>query len=454
MTNILLVSFHSNNRGDESALRGLMASLKEAIPNVKFTVLASDPEISAEVFKAEGISILDWFPPIIPFRLSNFASNQRINIILNIPLLIGQGVIGFFDMSKVLLWAIFARLGKQLRLGIDGKKLKILKKMVESDLVLFSPAGPYFGDIYLYQVPIQVVQALLAKILNKPVMICAPSMGPFYKSKWISKIILNKVDVISLREEISMNMVSNLDLSNPFVCVTADCGVLQHPSDVDIIEKLIPVELGKNRKGPIVGITVYSAVQSYIDYTCYKRTMAEIADYVINELHAKVVFVPQWYGRFSDIPLITEVVSLMRFKEEVYITPEDYRSDQMHGIFGQLDLIIATRYHSAVLGSTMNVPCVLISYEHKAKGFMHLLGLNDCILEISELNIENLIRKVNMVWAMRDHIKSLLPAQIKQIQKRALFNVTIAVDLLNFYKKSHSKEHFKEYFEEKTGYGK
>ena len=276
-------------------------------------------------------------------------------------------------------------------------------------------------------------------------MICAPSMGPFRRTRWICKHTLNKVDVITLREEVSRSMLAKLELSNPLICVTADCGVLQRPVYAGVVEKLMPEEIDQKRKYPLVGITVYPAVRNYIDYTRYKRTMAQIADYVIGELNAKVLFVPQWYGRFSDIPLIKEVVGLMRFKDETYVIPEHYLADQMHGIFGELDLLIATRYHSAVLASTVDVPCVLIAYEHKAKGFMHMLGLEEFLLDIRELSLENLIKKVKRAWVMRDQIKSILPARIRKIQERALFNVILAVELLKFYRKGCPSQSFKDY---------
>ena len=276
-------------------------------------------------------------------------------------------------------------------------------------------------------------------------------MGPFFKTKTVCKLVLNLVDVISLREQTSLKLVQKqLSLSHPLMCVTADCGVLQRPIGTKMVEKLIPFDLAKGHKSPLIGITVYPAVKSYTDYKKYKQTMAGVADYVIKQYNATIVFVPQWYGSFSDMPLINDIINQMQFKNRAYVTPESYHADEMHGIFGALDMIIATRYHSAVLASTMNVPCALIVYEHKASGFMHLLGLNDCILDIRELNMENLVSKVNIVWEKRAEIKMLLPAKVAQTRIRAQYNVKLAVALLQFYKKGSFDKSFKEYYLEKS----
>lgn len=447
MTRFLVVSHHSGNRGDEAALRGLMTSLKEVMPDAQFAILASCPRSTAEAFQREQPSVLEWiyssgFPFKIVLRLSSLRS---LNIFLNIPILIGQGMIRVFDVSQLLLWAVLRRYGKETSLFISTKKQEILRKIAEADIVLFSPAGPYFGDLYLYQVPVQVVQVLLAKMLRKPVMICAPSMGPFRRTRWICKHTLDKVDVITLREEVSKKMLAKLKLSNPLICVTADCGVLQRPVSAEVVEKLTPEEIDKRGKCPLVGITVYPAMQGYTNYAIYKRTMAQIADYVINELNAKVLFVPQWYEPFSDIPLIKEVISLMHFKDATYVIPEHYSADQMHGIFGEMDLLIATRYHSAVLASTLNVPCILIAYEHKAKGFMHMLGLDEFLLDVGELDLKNLIKKVKTTWVKRDQIKSILPARIKEMQKRASLNIMLATELVKFYGQGCPSISFKNY---------
>lgn len=452
MTKILIASHHSCNRGDEAALRGLVTSLKEVISDAQFTILASYPKSTAEVFKREQLAVLDWiYSSGFPFRLVlKLSSHRTLNIFLNAPILIGQGIIRLFDVSQLLLWAVLRRNGKDTSLLISAKTREILRKIAEADIVLFSPAGPYFGDLYLYQVPVQVVQVLLAKILRKPVMICAPSMGPFYKTRWICKHTLNKLDVITVREEVSRKMLAQLKLSNPLICVTADCGVLQCPASTEAVERLMPKDIDQKRKYPLVGITVYPAVREYVDYTRYKRTMAQIADYVISELNARVLFVPQWYGTFSDIPLIEEIISLMRSKDKAYIIPEHYLADQMHGIFGKMNLLIATRYHSAVLASTVDVPCVLIAYEHKAKGFMHMLGLEDFLLDIRELSTENLIKKVKRAWIMRDQIKSILSARIRKIQERALSNVVLAVELLKFYRKGCPSRSFKNHLKRRV----
>jgi len=446
LTNVLIVSHHSNNRGDEAALRGLLTSLKEVMPRSKFAVLASDPKTTAKVFEREQITVLGWIYLGLPFRLVlRILPYRALNILVNIPILVGQGLIWLFEVLQILLWAVLRRYGKEIRLLVGNEKREIVRKFAEADIVLFAPGGPYFGDIYLYQVPTQILQVLLAKVLRKPVMICAPSIGPFKRTRWICRYILNKVDVITLREEVSGSMLAELRLSNPLVCITADCGLLQRPVSAKLIEKLMPKGIDKKRRDPLVGITVHPVAREYVDYAKYKRTMAQIADYVVSELNAKVVFVPQWYGRFSDIPLIKEIVDLMCFKDKVCIIPEDYSADQMHGIFGEMDLIIATRYHSAVLASTMSVPCVLIAYEHKAKGFMRMLGLEELLLDIRELSYENLIKKVKKAWAMREQIRLILPARIKKLRERALLNVKLAVKLLEFYQKGCPFQSFKDY---------
>jgi len=448
LTHILIATHHSNNRGDEAALRGLITSLKEVIPDIHFTVLASTPKNTAEVFRKEQMTVLGWLPPIFSFKLVlKLSSLRKLNIFLNIPILIGQGIMELCNLSQLLLWAVLRRHGMETSLLISNETREILRKIAEADIVLFSPAGPYFGDLYLYGVPTQVVQVLLAKILRKPVMICAPSMGPFHKTKWICKYTLNKVDVITLREEVSRDMLAKLKLSHPLIRVTADCGLLQNPVSVEVVEKLIPEEIGQKRKYPLVGITVNPGVRKYIDYTRYKKIMAQIADYVISELNAKVLFIPQWYGLFSDIPLIKEIISLMRFKDKPYVISEDYLADELHGILGEMDFLIATRYHSAVLGSAMNVPCVTIVYEHKARGFMRALELEEFTLDIKELSFEDLVQKVDEIWAKRDQIKSVLPVQIKKLKERAQLNVTLAVELLKYDKKSCPFQSFKAYYE-------
>jgi polysaccharide pyruvyl transferase WcaK-like protein len=460
LAEIVIVSHHSDNRGDEAALMGLITSLKEEIPDAKFTVLATSPEGTSKAFEREQLTVLEWiylewiWGGVIPFRVVLKVSRYRTcNILANLPVFLAQGVARFFDVASLVAWAVLRRYGRKISMPICAKKQRILEAFAKADIVLFSPGGPYFGDLYREEVPIHVIELILAKILRKPVMICAPSMGPFNRTAWICRHVLNEVDVITLRDDISARMLAQLRLSKPFICVTADCGVLQHPVRPEVARRMLPGELSQDPRCGIVGITVMPIMAQYLDYSEYKRIMARVADYVISKTNAKVLFVPQVkssrsYEAYSDLPLIEQILALMSFKKNAYIIPEDYHADEMHGIFGTMDFLVGARYHGAVLAATMGVPSILIAYEHKAKGFMRSVGLDEFVVDARELSFESLAMRIDKLLTIRDQVGSILDVQIREIRSRALNNVTLVTELLKYSWTRGQPRSFKTYMQQ------
>ena len=151
--NILLTNSHANNRGDEAAQRSMIDTLGEMIPDAQFTVLTVWPP---GMDLQEGVEIL-----------RTFSAVDRIP--------------PFFHLPFIILWVVLRLLGIKLPfLGRKFELCKALEKLVEADIVISCPGGPYFGDLYRsHEIGEHLLHIFLARIFKKPVMIYGMSMGPF-----------------------------------------------------------------------------------------------------------------------------------------------------------------------------------------------------------------------------------------------------------------------------------
>lgn len=443
MTKVLIAGFHSCNRGDESALRGLVASIKELVPDAEFTVLDSHPRITATIFSSGYITFLRW---VINYDLQprSRSKNRFLNLALNILHFTSWLLKVSFDSIKCMLWAIFWKYNVDMWLSIDTETLQVLQEFVNADLVLLSPAGPYFGDLYPFGSLTHLLHLQLSVILGKPLMICAPSAGPFRKyQRFVYRYFLEKVHLITVRDSVSKIFLDELSLTKSAVILTGDCAVLQHPPKPTRVKQMMS-EIGVTKgNNPLIGISLqhpdYGFYQSVEEF---RKIIASVADYLVRKLNAIVVFIPQGYGFLRDVPFIREVISLMHFKNRAKVIPEHYASNEMHGILGEMDLIISARYHPLVLAATECVPIIAIVYQHKTLGFMKMLDLEDFCLRIETINYYKLVSKINKAWLMRDEIKRTLVQKNKNLKKQTALNAKLAVWILRKSKIKDKRTNF------------
>ncbi len=270
---IVITNSHSDNRGDEAAQRAMINTLWRLIPNAKFIVVAAS---SRGLDLQEGVDI---------FR---FVAYSR-----QFP---------FISLPFVFLWLFLKVLGIELSTFFRKFDIfKVLKSISNADLVISAPGGPYFGDLYrFHEIGEHLLCIFLAKVFKKPVMIYGPSMGPF-KIRWrnmIRRYLLNKVEIISLRDPVSKEYLEELELTKPIVYVTSD-SAFQDTISIDEI-KIRSIMAAEGISGKVlVGITPIGVRWNYPDsknpqekQKRYNTIIAHAVDYMVDKFDATVVFFP------------------------------------------------------------------------------------------------------------------------------------------------------------------
>lgn len=413
---IVITNSHANNRGDEAAQRSMINSLKILIPNAEFTVLTVSPD---GLQLQENVRILQTFS----------ASKKT----------------GPF----IILWTVFRSLGIRLPTFNKGHKIfEALEEMANADVIISAPGGPYFGDLYAsHEIQEHLLHIYLCKILRKPLMIYGPSMGPF-KKRWrniIRKYILNKVEIITLRDHISMKYLDNLNLTKPLVYLTTD-SAFQDIIDINIDEvkgillkeKIIAAQNKDINKKILIGITPAGAEWNcrnsenpHKEQARYNKIIAKTIDYLIDKFDATIVFFPQLYGNSDDMPLINEIIKMVDKKNAVKVLSKRWNSEIQQAIISQMDLVIGNRYHSVIFALKGKIPTVCLAYEHKSVGIMHMVGLDKFVININDLTYENLIVTIDQAWNQREKIRKGLNSQMEIVRKRSLVNSMLATGLIN-----------------------
>lgn len=408
---ILVINCHSDNRGDEAAIHGLVDELNECFDELNITLAIRGAGTKYPNMPA-NVKMIHQFMPI-----SRKASLAHQILMLTS----GRVVIS------------------------SGEKI-LIEEIKAADLILHAPGGPSIGDTYSDDEPTYLKIYDLIRVLHKPYMFYAPSMGPFNmteRNRWRKKI-LNGAEAIVLRDPISAEHVRKL-LPGKTIYQTLD-SAFQHDIDMEANkEKLDSYSELKNflsAHKKCVGITitdllwhpVHSKNQATVKkiYNSFKAYLQELT-----EQGYGIVFIPQLYGKGNDYDLMR---SFAADDKNFFIIPDnDERYDTyfQQFVISQLFAVIGMRYHSNIFSAKMGTPFISISYEQKMQGFMEKMELIRYCIKLDELSADNLKEKFELLVSNYNQYKAYLNEKHVEMKKDAYQTTEIVKELLERIKKDN-----------------
>lgn len=379
---ITVIHAHTSNRGDESAVKAMVAELNKLIPELIITISLAGPDAYPNM--PNNVEQIERFP-------KNKSIISKIDFILAI-----------LSSGKL----CFTREGRNL---VDSFK--------KSDLILHAPGGPSIGALYRESELRYLLSFKLAKKMKKKYMFYSPSMGPFIdkdtKRNSLRKSVLLNASAITIRDEISLKYIEDF-VPEVQATLTFD-SALQNRINVATQEEKYDdyIELRKfisNHK-LCIGITITDLMWHPRHASeSLKQRIESSFKYLIDKLVDEgigVVFIPQLYGAGNDTILMEKY---MHPQHTFMIEANDSRYDaefQQH-VISKLNAVIGMRYHSNIFSAKMNTPFLSISYEQKMSGFMKMIGLEKNCLDVHDLTPQLLYAKyVSLINNLEDTQKYL-----------------------------------------------
>lgn len=408
---ITITDFYcASNRGDAAILEGMIISLKKYFPKSEIVVLSYFPDVA---------KIINKIPSDIPLIDTSNLSLQKL-----------LGVI------YLTVWAWLYKNG--FRLPEFGRK-KQINYYLNCNCIL-SVGGAFINDNYRPAILGRLFNLYFAKLLGKPVIIYAQSIGPFNTKKYktLAHIVLNRADLILLRDHESKKVLDKIGVTAPLIHVTADAAFLLHPYDPDVGKDLLRQECFdiKNEKLKVsISVRKWSFYEqnNIRGHEQYILTIAAVADYLIETKNAEVIFASTCTG-FGGYPnddriVAHEVVNNMR--NDAKILCGEYSPRQLSSIYGNMDIHIGTRMHSNILAMLSGTPVVAIQYEFKTSGLMDSIGLNDFVLDVNHIDSESLIRLVEKAISEKHWIIQQIFKKLPELKLGADTNTKLVHELLN-----------------------
>lgn len=361
MKEILISGYYGfNNSGDDALLRSIIDNLRAEHKDKKIVVLSKNPEQTEKIYKVDAVSRTNLFSIII-------------------------------HMIKA-------------KLLISGGGTLIQDATSTKSLIY------YLAVIWI------------AKLFSVNVMLYANGIGPITqeKNKKRTKKVLNKADFITLRDEKSKKVLSELEVTEPIIEVTADPVFLIESADKAVGEAiLLKYKVPKDKE--IIGISVRDWKKADPEF-CEKMSLA-VTD-ICNKLNLYPVFLPLQPKDNSICKRISEKCGVENTVIEEHLEVSDILS-----VISNFRIAIGMRLHMLIYAASCAVPIVGISYDPKISGFMEY-AKQDRYVSAESLDTDKLVFDAGYIDENYEAIKKELDAVSRLMKQRALKNCEIVKKLL------------------------
>ena len=410
--NILITNYYSaSNRGDAAILEGELAVFEERFPNAEITVKTQFPDAAELVHQVDAVG--QHFVPLEPFNL--LKTGTTIFSLLDTTLREYKGVkLPFSDFVS--------------------KKLE-LQPYHEADIVV-STGGQFITGAY-YPGKLGVhLEWYLTKLLGKPLVIYAQSLGPFPQPyRTLARHALNQADIIITRDKRSKEYLDDLGVATPVrIGVDAAWAMPLKAGETRLRQMMSSTpSLPDNPTGPLITISArnWNHFESADGQERYFQAVADTAASLIENENAEIAFLSTCTGlagyHTDDRVAAANIIDYIneKYRDHVTIVSEELTPQQIVTLYGQVDLHIGTRMHSCILAILAGTPVVAIEYQFKTSGMMSQFDLEDYVVSIEDISHSSLYNLVNKAMEDRNNIQDKIHSICPEIQQKAWENVEI-----------------------------
>lgn len=302
----------------------------------------------------------------------------------------------------------------------------IARALASSD-ALISGGGSLLQDLTSpFTVPYYLGLIYLAKLLRRRVVIYGQGIGPLRGglARRLTRRVLNRCDLITVRDEASRQELERLGVRGAPVVVTADPVLsLEPPSPGDQPFIRADRPLGGDRQGPLVGIFP----REWRGREDYKTVLAKVADHLADRVGAAIALIPMQNP--EDTRVCEEIRGLMR-RPAVVLGGRHGVGDLLTGIFPGLELVIGMRLHALIFAALSGVPMVGLSYDPKIDAFLEALGQRP-VGTTDALSLSEVTSRLDDAWERRGAIREEMARRLTALRGRADENAALAAQVIS-----------------------
>lgn len=403
---VLIVNQHGENRGDEAAMRAMIRGL--------------DAELGGGVQFDVAVQFRD--------RSLTIALEQTVNL--------HHMVMPTIQIARLALYATGLAIGVDAKFLISPAAREIVAAARNSDLVVSAPGGPYLGDIYASHEPLHWLYIWLGRLYCKPLILYAPSVGPFHKPihNWFRRRVFSMFDRICVRESHSLTHLKQLLGQAADIQLTADAALQDYIAPYTKTDYFEGDRALLSRKFIVAVTGMQYSYPGDPDPAAQRARFTEAFLACLRHLAARrdchFIFLPQLCGSAHNDSRYHELLGRrLPAGTSWEVVPAHLDSDQHRKIFGMADFCLASRYHPQIFATASGVPGVFMYYEHKQFSYLDAVGMSQFAFDIRTLAADQLCAKLNDALDKREELSEILQQKATLLQKQSRQTTRLAAEL-------------------------
>lgn len=354
-TDIVISGYYGHkNNGDDALLSAIIKDIKEIDNSVRFTVLSKNPKETREIYGVDAV-----------YRFNLFRIGK---IIKNSKLLISGGgsLIQDATSSRSLVYY-----------------LNIIKVALDNNIKTF---------------------------------VYANGVGPIgkQKNKSLTQKILNEVDLITLRENHSEDVLNEIGVTKPDIYVTSDPAISIIPSPAERVNEIFKSERIPDGEYAVISLRNWKS-------NAYKQSIIELSEYISKTYSLNCIFVPMQQSK--DLSVCTECA------QNGYMLKNSYSFKDIMSIAAHSRLVIGMRLHMLMYGANAGIPVIGLSYDPKISAYLSYLDQNYTV-DSESCSFEELKGIVDSIMNNYDDITQKLSDKISMLKELQKKNAKYAIKLL------------------------
>lgn len=254
----------------------------------------------------------------------------------------------------------------------------------------------------------------LSILLKTKSILYANGIGPITKSlnRMLVRKIVNKMDLITLRERLSKYELDRLGIVNPEIHITSDpvFNLEVTSRNIDNLFKREGVNTSKSF------VTIF--FRSWKEEERYLPKVAHICDYIVSEYGMDILFVPMKHP--SDIIVANKIQALMSHTESGIVIKGKYDSDTLIELIGQSKFIISMRLHALLYAAIKSIPMIGFVYDPKVKYYLEELEMYSVedMHRFDESEVEGFITDLMGNYEAIQHRITTITGKQKELAKK------------------------------------
>lgn len=354
-TDIVISGYYGhNNSGDDALLAAIINDIKALDNNIRITVLSNKPKETQAIYGVDAV---------YRFNILKIAK-----AIKNSRLLISGG-------------------GSLIQDSTSSRSLHYYLNIIKLAL-------KYGIKTYVY----------------------ANGVGPVNKehNKKITKEILNKVALITLREQDSEDVLRTIGVSTPPMYVTSDPAVSITPGTKEELNDILASENIPSGEYVVISLRNWKS-------NAYKSSVIELSKYLKENYSLNCIFVPMQYK--NDYQICSECA------KHGYVLNSPHNFNEIMTIAAHSKLVVGMRLHMLMYGANACVPVIGLVYDPKIKAYLSYLN-QEYMVDSEKCSFDDLKSITDFIMENHTQITDRLTERVSELKKLQQKNAEYAIELL------------------------